>query len=271
MKKILLICVWVIFAIGLIFVMSFADRAHAKRICGKLNISIDRKDGQQFITNDDVIKFLTDHNQMPEGKELDQVSVPAIENLLLTNPAIETCEVFMSVGGEMTVNIKQRRNIARLINLQNESYYFDDQGKLMPWSEEYTSPVLVVNGLFADSYGANYDHSFDNIDADSAMKTTTLLDDIWQIAKRIDADTFLRAQMTQLYLSPDKGFELIPRIGNHIIVLGDISDLDEKFQKLFIFYRDGLERTGTWNDYTFIDLQYKNQIVCTKKNINYGI
>ncbi len=267
-----MIGLWVVFTIGLVFVMSFASRAHSRRLCEKLNILIDRKDEQQqFIKEEDVRKFLSDHNKMPEGKELADVNVPDLENLLLTNPAVESCEVFMSVGGDMTIKIKQRRTIARIINLENESYYIDDRGMLMPWSEEYTSPVIVVNGLFADSYGANYDHSFDNIDADSAMKTTTMLDDIWQITKRIDADTFLRAQMTQLYLSPDKGFELVPRIGNHIIVLGDISDLDEKFTKLFIFYRDGLDRTGNWNDYTYIDLQYKNQIVCTKKTINNGI
>jgi cell division protein FtsQ len=175
------------------------------------------------------------------------------------------------VGGEMSIKIKQRRTIARIVNLLNESYYIDDRGMLMPWSEEYTSPVILANGNFADSYAALYHQSLDAISADSALKTPTKLDDIWQITKRIDADTFLRAQMVQLYVSPDNGFELIPRIGNHIIVLGDISDLDEKFKKLIIFYRDGIDRTGNWNDYTLIDLQYKNQIVCTKKTIDHGI
>jgi cell division protein FtsQ len=116
-----------------------------------------------------------------------------------------------------------------------------------------------------------YHIQFDSYSADSAMKTPLLMDDVWQITKRIDADTFLRAQMVQVYITEDKKFELIPRVGNHIIVLGDISDLDEKLNKLQIFYHDGLNRTGSWNDYSIIDLQYKNQIVCTKKNNEHGI
>lgn len=271
MKKILFISLWSVLAIALIFVMSFASRSHAKRLCSKPVITIDNAVEQKFITEDQVLKFLSDHNKMPEGKELSEIDVPELENLLSSHPAVESCEVFVNVGGEMSIKIKQRRTIARVMNLLNESYYIDDRGLLMPWSEQYTSPVILVNGDFGDSYAALYRQSLNAIDADSALKTTTKLDDIWQITKRIDADTFLRAQMVQLYVSPDNGFELIPRIGNHIIVLGDISDLDEKFRKLLIFYRDGIDRTGTWNDYTYIDLQYKNQIVCTKKTIDHGI
>jgi cell division protein FtsQ len=267
-----MISLWVIFSVGLIFVMSFASREHSKRLCSKPNIFIDRKDPSElFVKEEDVLQFLKDHNRMPEGKEISQIDIPALENLLLSHPSIESCEVFISVGGEMTIKIKQRRTVARIINLLNESYYIDDRGMLMPWSEQYTSPVILVNGNFADSYATLYHQSLDEISLDSAMKTTTTLDDIWQITKRIDADSFLRAQMIQLYVSPEKGFELIPRIGNHIIVLGDISDLDEKFKKLLIFYRDGIDHTGRWNDYTYIDLQYKNQIVCTKKTIDHGI
>jgi cell division protein FtsQ len=271
MKKILIISLWVIFVVGLVFVMSFASRSHGKRLCSKPVITIEKIGDQKFITEEQVLKYLSDHNKMPEGKEMSEIDIPELENLLSGHPAIESCDVFISVGGEMTIKIKQRRTIARIMTLLNESYYIDDRGMLMPWSEEYTSPVILVNGEFGDSYASKYRQSLDVIDADSALKTTTKLDDIWQITKRIDADTFLQAQMVQLYFSADKGFELIPRIGNHIIVLGDISDLDEKFQKLLIFYRDGIDRTGTWNDYTYIDLQYKNQIVCTKKTIDHGI
>lgn len=90
------------------------------------------------------------------------------------------------------------------------------------------------------------------------------MDDIWQITKRIAADTFLSAQLIQVYITPERILQLIPRVGNHVIVLGDISDIDEKINKLRIFYSDGISRSGNWNDYKTIDLQFKNQIVCTK-------
>jgi cell division protein FtsQ len=135
----------------------------------------------------------------------------------------------------------------------------------MPWSDTYTSPVLVVNGFIKENYGTLYTVNFDSYSLDSALRSPLLMDDIWQITKRIAADTFLSAQLIQVYITPERILQLIPRVGNHVIVLGDISDIDEKINKLRIFYSDGISRSGNWNDYKTIDLQFKNQIVCTKK------
>lgn len=271
MKKILFISLWVIFGAGLVFLMAFAGRAHDARLGTKPDIQIQRQSEDMFIKEDDVIRLLSDHGKLPTGQPLSSIHADELENLVLTHPAVESCDVFVSVGGEVSIKILQRKTIARLTNLSNESYYFDSHGKLMPWSDEYTSPVLFVNGYFGENYASMYNRSFDAYDADSAMHTPLLLDDIWQISKRIEADTFLRAQIVQVYVTPEKQFQLIPRVGDHIINLGDISDLDLKLEKLETFYFDGLNHTGSWTDYAFIDLQYKNQIVCTKKIKQNGI
>lgn len=266
-----MISLWVIFTAGLIVVTSFASRSHASRLCLTLNISIERQNEDLFIKEEDVTKLLTDHGKLPTDQPLSEINVSELENLILSHPAVESSDVFISVGGDVTINIVQRKTIARMTNLANESYYFDNHGKLMPWSDQYTSPVLFVNGYFMENYGTMYHQSFDSWSVDSAMRSPLLLDDIWQIAKRIEADTFLRAQIVQVYVTTDKQFQLVPRVGDHVINLGDISDLDEKLKKLLIFYKDGLNRTGSWTEYSLIDLQYKNQIVCTKKIKENGI
>jgi cell division protein FtsQ len=61
----------------------------------------------------------------------------------------------------------------------------------------------------------------------------------------------------------DKDLELIPRVGNHTIILGNVSDLQEKFNKLMIFYKEAMPKVG-WNKYKTLNLKYKNQIVCKK-------
>lgn len=265
MKKIIFISLWVVFGAGLIFAMTFAGRVHDSRLSPAPDINIERQNEDLFIKEADVIKLLSDHGKLPTGQPLATIHADELENLILTHPAVESCDVFVSIGGKVSIKILQRKTIARLTNLSNESYYFDSHGKLMPWSDEYTSPVLFVNGYFMENYASMYSHSFDSYDSDSAMRTPLLLDDIWQISKRIEADTFLRAQIVQVYVTPEKQFQLIPRVGDHVINLGDISDLDAKLDKLLTFYFDGLNHTGSWTDYSFIDLQYKNQIVCTKK------
>lgn len=266
MKKILIISFWVLLSVGLIALMSFAVHVHAARKCSKVNISISRKNADLFLKEENVTEMLSSRQKMPFGQPISSIDVPTLEKLLLTHPAVESGEVFISVSGDVNISLKQRRAIVRVITATGESYYIDDRGFLMPPSDEYTAPVFLVNGTFNDTYAANYLYSLDRYSEDSAVRTPSVLDDVWQLAKRIDADTFMRAQIVQANYTPEKGLILIPRIGNHAIVVGSAADLDDKLRRLFLFYREGLSRTGKWESYSTIDLQYKNQIVCTKKS-----
>lgn len=266
MKKIVVISFWVLLSAGLIALMSFAVRKHSERRCEKVSISITRKNADLFLKEEDVTELLAAKGKLPTGQPISEIDVTGLERLLLTHPAVESGEVFISVSGDVNIRLHQRRPLVRLITQTDESYYIDDRGFLMPVSEEYTAPVLLVNGIFNDTYAANYQYSLDRYPPDSALHTPTILDDVWQLAKRIDADTFFRAQIVQVNYTKEKGLVLIPRIGNQAIILGDIQDVDEKLRKLYLFYREGLSRTGKWEDYSTIDLQFKNQIVCTKKS-----
>ncbi|HLG04438.1 MAG TPA: hypothetical protein VI731_12640 [Bacteroidia bacterium] len=271
MKKIIVIGLWAITLTGLVVVMSFAARSHETRVCTKLNIEISRKCADLFITEESMQQLLQEHDSSPEGKALAYLDVAALENLFLSHPAVEECNVFTTVAGEVNIRLLQRKPIARLINQAGESYYIDDKGLLMPWSDQYTAPVLVVNGSFNETYGAFYQARLGSVSIDSTLKSVNLLDDIWQIAKRVEADSFLRAQIVQCHITPQREFMLIPRIGDHSILFGNAADADEKFEKLIIFYREGLNRSGRWNDYSMISLQFKNQVVCTKKKNSHGI
>ncbi|HTL83095.1 MAG TPA: hypothetical protein VL651_15385 [Bacteroidia bacterium] len=265
MKKILIISAWSLFGIGLVVSLAFAGRTNASRKCEKIVVTIDRNGTDMFIVEEDIPKMLTDHGMNPVDQPISSINIPALEKLVLTHPAVESCEVFMDINGNVNVQLKQRSAMARVINSNGESYYFDDRGFLMPWSEEYTAPVILVNGNITETYASAYQTDFDNSIPDSVLTSPTKLDDAWQVIRKIEADTFLKAQIVQIYFSADNGMELIPRIGSQAIIIGDAGDLDEKLNKLKIFYREGLGKTGKWNDYKTINLQYKNQVVCTKK------
>ena len=77
----------------------------------------------------------------------------------------------------------------------------------------------------------------------------------------MDSNEFWKAQIEQIYVGEE--IELVPLAGSHIIVLGNFQDIDEKMNKLLVFYTHGLNKVG-WNIYETINLKYKNQIVCTK-------
>ncbi|MFM9007627.1 MAG: cell division protein FtsQ, partial [Bacteroidota bacterium] len=88
---------------------------------------------------------------------------------------------------------------------------------------------------------------------------------IFTTALAVEADTFWSANTEQLYVNENQELELIPRLGQHRILLGDTTDLSDKLERMRIFYLQGLNKTG-WDKYELINLKYKNQVVCTKRN-----
>lgn len=271
MKRIMVIAGWSLCGAAIVFLTGFAIHQHDNRTADGIDIAIERKADQYFVSEEDIKTMLIRHGFGMNDQAIESIDVPTIEQLVLADPGVENCEACITVEGKVLIRITQRRPIARLTNLSGESYYMDDRGMLMPTSASYTAPVIVVNGYFSDTYANMAKHNCSIISADSALKTLTQLDDIWNIVKAIDSDSFLRAQMVQLYLSPENGFELIPRVGDHKIVFGPAEGIEGKFRKLHLFYVYGLGKTGRWNEYSSIDLRYKNQIVCTKKPITNGI
>lgn len=264
-RKIILTAIWSVFAIGVFLLMGFAQRAHGKLACQKLNIEIKRSGNQLFVMDDDLRNLLKDHGYTVEGQPMSAVDVNKFEKLIATHPAIESVEVFSSVSGEVNIKAVQRRPVVRIINNKDETFYIDDKGKLMPWSEEYTAPVLLVNGFIYDTYGGMYNYSVEEMENDTLIGPVTQLDEIYHLAMLIDRDTFLTSQVVQLNVTLDKRFELTPRVGNHKIIFGNAEDADEKFKKLKTFYTEGLNSTGNWNRYSVINLEYKNQVVCTRR------
>lgn len=271
MKRILKISAWAFCAVAILVLTGFAIRRHNARIVTGVDVTIERKANHYFLSEEDIKTMLIQNGFSMKNQALSSIDIPVIEQLVLAKPDVENCEACITVEGKVYLRIVQRRPIARFTNSKGQSFYMDDKGKLMPWSESYTAPLILVNGDIADTYEEMKGKDFSLIPADSAVRTPTPLDDVWHIVKAIDADSFLRVQMVQLYLSPDNGFELIPRVGDHKIIFGDAENIDGKFKKLNLFYMYGLNKTGRWTEYSAIDLRYKNQVVCTKKPITNGI
>ncbi|MCC7233328.1 MAG: cell division protein FtsQ, partial [Bacteroidia bacterium] len=92
----------------------------------------------------------------------------------------------------------------------------------------------------------------------------TRLERVFRVADFLQNHPFWEAQIEQIYVNEKGELELIPRVGSHSVLIGEGKDLEKKFENLFLFYKEGLNKTG-WNQYSIINLKYENQVVCTKK------
>ena len=115
--------------------------------------------------------------------------------------------------------------------------------KPMPTSLNYTAYVPVFSG---------------NVTRKLAVGS------IFDFATFLNKNEFWGNQIEQVNITNDMKVELVPRVGDHIIMLGTFDRFEQKLEKLRKFYLYGLNEIG-WNYYSKIDLQYRDQVVCTRK------
>ncbi|MDP1745091.1 MAG: hypothetical protein Q8L90_05915 [Bacteroidota bacterium] len=266
-KKIAFITLWSALIIGLLVSMGFVNKEQDSLLCKSLDIKVNQDDDLYFLDKMDIAQLIFKRGDSIINQPKSTVNIPAIKQALNSHSDIANAEVYITIDGRLKVAVKQRKPVLRVFNLTGDSYYLDDEGKLMPLSDKYTAKVLVANGNIPEAYATSYKYSIAEISKDKEKKKNTMLDELFAMATYIDADEFWKAQVQQIYINTDNDMEIVPMVGNQKIIFGDTASMDEKFKKLLIFYQQGLNTTGWWDKYSIINLKFKSQIVCTKKEI----
>ena len=242
LKKIADILVWVCLFGYLIVVFSFADSKSEKLVISGTSVNVVDSVKRGFVRDADVERIIKKKYPEIVGASVSGVNKEILEDLIDKIPYVKKSEVYNSLSGKLIVEIKQRNPIVRI--LAENGYYIDAEGKKMPLSTNFTSRVLVVSG---------------------AVNDQLIKEELFELVKFIINDEFWKSQITQIYIDRNKEYILIPRVGAHKIELGSIENYERKFQKLSSLYTKGFSKK-CWNTYTKINLKYKDQVVCTKKN-----
>ena len=264
-KKLLSTVVWAGIIVGLFFTLAFVEQEEKQVKGKKIFVNIDFSNNNTFIDATDVNTFLKERNDTIANKEISKVDINKIEKSLQTHPAVLSAQVSLSLDGNMKISIKQRDPLVRVFNNMGESYYLDKQAKLMPLSGNYTADVPVATGFIWESYSSCEKLNFKEIFENEKLSGVFQLDDIYSIAEYIHKDKLLSSLIHQLNMNKSGEFELYPAIGDQKIIFGKCEALDKKFEKLKVFYTEGLNKINGWNNYTTIDLRFDGQVVCKRK------
>jgi cell division protein FtsQ len=264
-RKIGILVLWITVASGVVLLLSFVNAAEKRNPGKSVNIAITNQDENLFISEQDILKFLEDRNDKLVGEHYENIDIHGIELALNTHPAIAKADVSIDIDGKVDIKVTQRKPLVRIINAEGESYYIDNSARLMPLSENYAARVIIANGKIPEKYATYYGKYMKEIEADSALKVSCTLDDIYNTAAYIASDSLLNSLIQQIWVNEQKELELYPAIGGHKIIFGTTEDLEKKFEKLKVFYKEGIGSIDSWNKYSVINLKYKNQVVCVKK------
>ena len=263
MNKTLKFVLWSLMGISMIVLLGFVEKARDQQTCTAVSIQIDRSEQNFFIDEEDVEAMIHEEVSAVINRPLVDLNSHQMEFQLNSHPAIQNAEVFKTLDGKLSVKVKQREPIVRVYSSNGDSYYIDKLGRMMPLSDKYTARVLVANGFVYSPYSTFVGVDFSKKLPDSIAKRT-MVDEVYKYATFINNHPFWKAQIEQLHVNKDMDIELIPRVGNHRIVFGDADNIESKFEKLIVFYNKGLRNTG-WNEYSVINLKFKDQVVCTKR------
>lgn len=240
----------------------FNEPDESGMLCTKVNINIQDEMTNGFLDAKEIKKRLEAKKIYPLEKPLSKVSARKIEETLMQSPFVKSAECYKTQDGLVDINLTQRMPIVRIKSINNEDYYVDDHYQIMP-NTKYTSDMIIATGYINKWFAQKYI---------SILSKSLLANELW------------RNQIEQINVLQDKGIELIPRVGNHIIYIGYLPEtklsgerekeiqafVGKKMSRLENFYKYGLSIAG-WNKYSYINLEFDNQIICKKHKNNLAI
>ncbi len=263
MRKIWIIAYWIVIAAYMAVASGFVSGRLEEKICDMINITIIDSMHNRFVTQDDVMDMLLSGDADLLGYPISRINTRELQKMLSTEPFIKRAELYKTVNGALNADITQRRPVLRVLNRHGESYYLDEEGFILPLSEKFTSRTLVANGNISEPFIAGSTKTVFNTGENVSKRDRVILE-LYELAMFITGSELWSAQISQIYVNSNYEYELIPRVGAHVIILGDASGYEKKFRKLEALYFYGLNNEG-WNKYEIINLKYENQVVCTKR------
>ena len=230
--KILLVLI-LISSIGIFYASNMKNNS---RIINKIHVKI-TPNSSYFISADSIQNSINKY--ILTSKE--SISLSGIEQEIDKNTFVEKSQVYLKIGHELNVDIKQKEPIARLIT-SDSIFYLDKNSNFMSLSKLKSSNVPIVFGF----------------NKKSDLKYLT------EISLIIKKDEFLNKSISQIFIKDDQKIDLKMRGNNTIIEFGNNKRLKNKIQNLKAFYNRTISKNAI-DKYKKINLQFENQVVVVKK------
>ncbi len=244
---------WSFLGGAILVLLVAAVRVKHARVCKTVVVDIKGPEtGEWFVEKKEVMNLLTGKgaNKL-QGQELRSFNLQQMEIMLKKNVWVKTAQVYFDSKNVLHIKIRERAPVARVFTANGSSFYIDSSLKRLPLSDQTILKLPVFTGFPTDRQ--------------RFKKTDSIL--LWQVRRLsefIQKDPFWRAQIAQVDITLKKEFELIPTIGNHIIVFGKGEDIEKKFRKLRLFYEQVSAKAG-FDKYSVINIQFNGQVIGVRR------
>lgn len=229
--------------------IAFTERMKGEVTVSGINISMENIHENHYLDEKDIMKLMRLDTENLKGASLNQLNFSEIERRIRQSPFVSDAELYGDLKGNLMVKVTLRRPIARIVQSDGPDAYVGEDGTIIPISDKFSSRVVLVSGDFVPKL-----LKLDNIHEIEEGRQLMLL------LKTVREDPFWNAQVAQVDMDIKANATLFPQVGKETIEFGRPEDLDTKFRKLKIFYKEILPRVG-WNKYDRINVEYEGQVV----------
>ncbi|MBO4282457.1 MAG: hypothetical protein J5873_04620 [Bacteroidales bacterium] len=213
-----------------------------------------------LVTAADLKAYANAHCPKVKGRLKREVSLPQLEKKLRRWPYADSVRIATDMKGVMHIEVVQVRTVLRVFNEKGASFYLAKtgrSGRMLPCVPGRPVRVPVASGAIPDICRPNLALEWQD---------TSVCHDLMILADYIDRSPFWRAQISQIHVLGKGRYQLAPTVGNHLVDLGDVSQLDRKFNNLWKVYSQGFNVTG-WQRYRKVGLQFGDRVPCEKRTI----
>lgn len=209
--------------------------------CERLAVCVKDSTYATFVSEKDVLNILDVCHLNPVGIPMNKINSHRIEEVLKKHHFILEAQCYKTADNVVHIDVQQRLPVMRILSCNGDNYYIDGKGNKLS-QINYPADVVIATGYISPKYSKKYLALFGTI---------------------FQKDDFWNSQVEQLNILKDGTVEMLPRVGNHVVDFGQPFGIQNKLDKLKIFYEKVLCRVG-WNKYSRINMEYGNQIICTK-------
>lgn len=229
--------------------IAFVERKSMDKQFRSIEVHVQGIRDVYFVDEAEVVSLLqNEFSFLKPGSPLEEISLGTIEKRIEHHPFVKNSEVFMDLKGTVVVKIEQHRPVARIIRPMAPHGYISAEGEILPTSANYTSRVLTLDGPLAEELLEE-----ENLNSKHG--------DLMELIHFIEGNNFWSAQIPGLQIDRKGNIILYQQVGRQVIEFGKPTEIEEKFKRIAIFYKEILPVKG-WDFYERVNVKFKDQIIC---------
>lgn len=242
MNTVLRCIVSIVLIAYIVMAVAWSRMQASTAVCSGVEIVVNDSLRSRFVTGREIAREIGDLSGYADSTRLSDINIDSIERILSGIDKIEDVNCVVTTAGKVRIMVNPLQPVARVFE-GDKSYYINKTGKRISATARYHSDVPVITGRF-----------------DSVFKPHDLL----PLVNYLSNDSAWNSLVTYIKAESPRNIILVPLIHGHVINIGDMGNLDNKFYRLTRAYREVLPVKG-WDYYDTLSVKWSGQLVATRR------